>query len=78
MASVCCEGASGFADGLDTERVRAAAGGFPRMLSAAVGCTLWPDLFLDVGHDLVPRKLLYFCFLKHLVHLKFVRLLHVH
>lgn len=40
--------------------------------------TLWPDLFLDVGYDLVPRELLYFCFLKHLVHLKFVRLLHVH
>ena len=40
--------------------------------------TLWPDLFLDVGYDLVPRELLYFYFLKHLVHLKFVRLLHVH
>lgn len=39
VASVRCEGASSFADGLDTECVRAAAGGFPRMLSATVGCT---------------------------------------
>lgn len=39
VASVCCEGAGSFADGLDTESVMAAAGGFPRMLSAAVGCT---------------------------------------
>ena len=36
---VCCEGASSFADGLDAEGVRAAVGGFPRMLGVTVGCT---------------------------------------
>lgn len=40
--------------------------------------TLWPDLVLDVGHDLVPRKRSYFCFRTHLVYLKFVNLLCVH
>lgn len=35
--------------------VRAAEGGFPKMLNVTV-LTLWPDLVLFVGHDLFPRK----------------------
>lgn len=51
------DGISSFADGLGAGCVRAAIGGSPRMPGVVLAVlTLWPDLVLDMGHDLVPRK----------------------